>query len=117
MRDLAAIVDAFVTRLREEEVVPGADTLRPSQLADHVAAYVADIAAVLGVIECALEIVDLGSEMDPSRQELRCSRAREGWQSRECQVDLRNGATCTVVPNLQEKVWRQIDRIDKPEER
>jgi hypothetical protein len=51
LRDLAPIVEAYVSRLREEAVVPGAESLRTSQLADHTAAYVADIATLLAAVE------------------------------------------------------------------
>ena len=51
LRDLAAVVESFVGRLREEAVVPGAESLRGSQLADHAAAYVADLATLLAAIE------------------------------------------------------------------
>jgi signal transduction histidine kinase len=51
LRDLASVVESFVSRLRDEAVVPGAESLRTSQLADHAAAYIADLATLLAVIE------------------------------------------------------------------
>jgi signal transduction histidine kinase len=51
LRDLASIVDSFVARLRDEAVVPGAESLRTSQLGDHAAAYIADLATLLAALE------------------------------------------------------------------
>ena len=51
LRDLVPLVETFVTRLREEGVAPGAESLRHSQLADHVGAYIADLATLLAAIE------------------------------------------------------------------
>ena len=50
---IPALVDSFVNRLRAEAIVPGSLSMRLSQLSDHVAAYVADIASMLGAIEDA----------------------------------------------------------------
>jgi signal transduction histidine kinase len=49
--ELDTVIDAFVARLRSERIVPTADSLRFSQLADQAAAYVADLAAVLVAVE------------------------------------------------------------------
>jgi signal transduction histidine kinase len=51
LRDLHPLTEAFVERLRDEELAPGAASLKSSQLADHVAAYVSDVALLLGAIE------------------------------------------------------------------
>jgi hypothetical protein len=51
LHQLEPLVDAFVTHLRAERIIPSADSLRFSQLAGHVGTYVADIAAVLIAIE------------------------------------------------------------------
>jgi signal transduction histidine kinase len=51
LQQLEPVVDAFVTHLRAERIIPSADSLRFSQLADHAATYVADVAAVLIAIE------------------------------------------------------------------
>ena len=51
LRDLASVVESFVSRLRDEAVVPGAESLRTSQLADHAASYIADLATLLAAIE------------------------------------------------------------------
>ena len=47
LRGLDGIVDAFVARLRADRIVPAADALRFSQLADRTATFIADVAAVL----------------------------------------------------------------------
>jgi signal transduction histidine kinase len=51
LREIPALVESVVSRLRAEAMVPGAITLRRSQLADHLAAYVADLASMLAAIE------------------------------------------------------------------
>jgi signal transduction histidine kinase len=47
LRELEPLLEAFVSRIREECPIPGAATLKFSQLADHVASYVADLAGML----------------------------------------------------------------------
>jgi signal transduction histidine kinase len=47
MRELQSLLEAFVTRLRVECPAPGVAGLKFSQLADHVAGYVADLAGML----------------------------------------------------------------------
>ena len=51
VHELEHIVASFVTRLRNDEVAPGARALRTSQLADHVGTYIADLAGVLIAVE------------------------------------------------------------------
>jgi hypothetical protein len=47
LRELQALVEAFVARLRAECPAPGVADLKFSQLADHVASYLADLAGML----------------------------------------------------------------------
>jgi signal transduction histidine kinase len=47
LRELEPLLEAFVSRIRAECPIPGAGTLKFSQLADHVASYVADLAGML----------------------------------------------------------------------
>ncbi|HSU96635.1 MAG TPA: ATP-binding protein [Gemmatimonadaceae bacterium] len=51
LRELDHLMDGFVARVRSECGIPGANTLRFSQIADHVASYLADIAGVLISLE------------------------------------------------------------------
>ena len=51
MQEIEHIIDAFVVRLRGEPSMPAAPTLKYSQLADHVGAMLADIAAALVTLE------------------------------------------------------------------
>lgn len=44
-------MDSYVEQLRHEPVTPNAPSLRDSQLADHVACHVADLAALLIALE------------------------------------------------------------------
>jgi signal transduction histidine kinase len=84
LRELEGVIDAFVARLRAERIIPSADTLRFSQLADRAATYVADVAAVLiaaeeshgepsSILTGASEVQRLVAERHGAR------RARLGW--------------------------------------
>jgi signal transduction histidine kinase len=84
LRQLDPLVDAFVTHLRAERIIPSAASLRFSQLADHVATYVADVAAVLIAIEEARgqpsSLVADGSEIQRLLAERHGThRAHLGW--------------------------------------
>ena len=50
-REIEPILEAVVLRMRDEDIVPAAKSLRFSQLADHLSSYLADIASMLIVIE------------------------------------------------------------------
>ncbi|MDB4892962.1 MAG: sensor protein [Gemmatimonadetes bacterium] len=47
MRELESILDAFVARLRREPTMPAAATLKHTQLVDHMACMLSDIASAL----------------------------------------------------------------------
>jgi hypothetical protein len=47
LRELEPVLEAFVTRIRTECPIPGAETLKFSHLADHVGSYIADLAGIL----------------------------------------------------------------------
>jgi signal transduction histidine kinase len=51
LREAGPLLESFVTRLRAECPTPGAGSLKFSQLADHVACYVADLAGMLIALE------------------------------------------------------------------
>jgi signal transduction histidine kinase len=87
LRELEALLEAFVARLRAERIIPSADALRFSQLADRAATFVADVGAVLiaaeeargepsSIVTGASEVQRLVAERHGAR------RARLGW-SRE----------------------------------
>jgi hypothetical protein len=87
LRELGTVISAFVARLRSERIIPSAEALRFSQLADHMATYLADLAAVLiatdeskgqptSLVSGASEIQRLIADRHGVR------RARLGW-SRE----------------------------------
>ena len=95
LRETESIIDAFVSRLRREEVAPAASRLRFSQVANHVAALLADVAESLIVLE------DSGGHPTPLMQdgiEIQrliaerhgAQRARLGWTEatlkRECEI-------------------------------
>jgi signal transduction histidine kinase len=84
LRDLASIVESFVARLRDEAVVPGAESLRTSQLGDHAAAYIADLATLLAAIEEARGkpsplVADSGEIQLFIAEKHGQQRARLGW--------------------------------------
>jgi len=84
LRDLPSLNEAFVERLRGEAIVPGALSLRSSQLADHVATYVADIASMLAAIEEARgqpsRLIADGAEIQSHVADRHgAQRARLGW--------------------------------------
>jgi signal transduction histidine kinase len=86
LRELPAIEDALVDRLRQECSVPGAPTIRASQLADHMSTYVADIAGMLTAIEEArgqpTRLVADGAEIQLYVADKHGSqRARLGWNT------------------------------------
>ena len=47
LRELEPLLEAYVSRIREECSIPGASALKFSHLADHVASYVADLSGML----------------------------------------------------------------------
>ena len=51
LHESEAILDAFIAQLRREPAIPVAATLGCSQLADHVGAFIADIAAALVALD------------------------------------------------------------------
>ena len=84
LRDLASVVESFVARLRDETVVPGAESLRSSQLGDHAAAYVADMATLLTAVEEARGkpsplVADSGDIQLFIAEKHGQQRARLGW--------------------------------------
>ena len=87
LRDLASIVESFVARLRDEAVVPGAESLRTTQLGDHAAAYIADLATLLAAIEEARGkpsplVADSGEIQLFIAEKHGQQRARLGWTPR-----------------------------------
>jgi hypothetical protein len=51
VRDLESLLNAFITRLREEPIIEGTNALRACQLSNHLIEYVAGIAATLMALE------------------------------------------------------------------
>jgi signal transduction histidine kinase len=84
LHDLDRLVDAFVAHLRAERIISSADSLHFSQLANHMATYVADVAGVLIAVEEARgqpsSVVTDGSEIQRLVAERHGThRARLGW--------------------------------------
>jgi PAS domain S-box-containing protein len=84
LRETEAIVDAFVSRVRREEVAPAAARLRFSQVASHVAALLADVAESLVVLEDSgghpTPLVHDGADIQRLIAERHgAQRARLGW--------------------------------------
>src|SRR5690349_13313614 len=84
MRELEPILNSYVARLRSEPLMPAAQSLRFSQLADHIGTYVANIGGVLVAVEEARgqpsALVADGSEIQRLVAERHgAQRARLGW--------------------------------------
>jgi signal transduction histidine kinase len=84
MRELDSIVESLVMRIRAEEIVSSAKTLRFSQLADHLGSYLADVAGMLIVIEESggqpSALLSDGAEIQRMVAERHgAQRARLGW--------------------------------------
>ena len=83
-RELPALIDGFVARLRDESIIPGAESLRFSQLCDHLAALTTDLGNLLVVIEEARGETSL-NVMESAEIQLYIAerhgrqRARMGW--------------------------------------
>ena len=95
LRELPALLDAFVARLRVECPTPGAAGFKFYQLADHVAGYVADLAGLLIGLE---ESAGQPSSMLADAMEIQrvvairhgAQRARLGWSADalHCEYDI-----------------------------
>jgi hypothetical protein len=84
LHDLDPVVNAFVARLRAESIIPNADSIRFSQLANHVATNVADIAGILVAIEegrgqPSSLVTDSGEIHRVLAERHGVQRARLGW--------------------------------------
>lgn len=51
LREIESMVDGFVARLRREALTPAVATLKRTQLADHCASLLADIASALVTLD------------------------------------------------------------------
>jgi hypothetical protein len=94
MRELEPMLNSFVVRLRTEPLMPAAQSLRFSQLADHVGTYVANIAGVLIAVEEAggqpSGLIADGSEIQRLVAERHgAQRARLGWTAEAMQREWR----------------------------
>jgi signal transduction histidine kinase len=84
LRELNPLVDSFVARLRSESIIPNADSIRSSQLADHLAAFMADVAGMLMAIEegrgqPSSLVADAGEIQRVVAERHGAQRARLGW--------------------------------------
>jgi PAS domain S-box-containing protein len=113
LHELASVLSAFANRLRAECRQPGAETLKYSQLADHVGAYVADLALVLTALEesdgapssVLLDALELHRVVAIRHG---AQRARLGWTS--------DGLTCEyqLLRDEIERVLRQDSDLPGP---
>ena len=113
LRELPALCDAFVDRLRAEAIIPNAESLRAAQLADHLVCYVADIATMLKAIEEARgepsRLVDDSAEIHEfiatkhgaQRARLGCTAAslRQEWQLLREEVERLIRRSGAAAPN------------------
>ncbi|HEX8945863.1 MAG TPA: ATP-binding protein [Gemmatimonadaceae bacterium] len=84
LRELEPMLNSFVARLRSEPLMPAAQSLRFSQLADHIGTYVANLGGVLVAVEESrgqpTGLIADGSEIQRLVAERHgAQRARLGW--------------------------------------
>ena len=94
LHHVEGVVDCFVSRLRAEHIAPAAESLRFSQLADHAATYVADLATVLIALEEGRgepsSLVADGSEIQRVVAERHgVQRAQLGWTPAKLSLEWR----------------------------
>jgi signal transduction histidine kinase len=108
MRELPALLEAFVARLRTECPTPGAAELKFYQLADHVASYLADLAALLVALE------EAGGQpsgtLDDATEIHRVVAARHGLQ--RARLDWTADALRCEYRILREEIERVVRRHD-----
>ncbi|MEO7771088.1 MAG: ATP-binding protein [Gemmatimonadaceae bacterium] len=126
MREIDAILDAFVARLRREPLLPAATSLKHTQLVDHIGAMLADIASSLVTFDESDGTPS--SLLSDSADLLRfvadrhgAQRARLGWTPdalrRECEVLQEEVASsirrCFATPALQPQVAEAIGVVHR----
>ena len=84
LREVETILEALTVRIREEGVMPGAKTLKFSQLADHYPSLLADLGGMLIIIEEGegqpSALIGDGTEIQRLVSEKHgAQRARLGW--------------------------------------
>jgi hypothetical protein len=84
LHEINPLVESFVARLRSESIIPNADSVRSSQLADHAAAFIADVAGMLMAIEESRGqpsslVADAGEIQRVVAERHGAQRARLGW--------------------------------------
>jgi signal transduction histidine kinase len=105
MRELESVLATFVSRLRTECPAPGTTELKFSQLADHVAGYLADLAGMLIAVE---EAAGQPSSVLADAAEIHrlvagrhgAQRARLGWTEEAIRCEYRI-------------LWEEIERVVK----
>ena len=117
LREIEPVMDAFVSRLRREEVAPAAARLRFSQLADHIPTLLADVAESLIVLEDSGGhptplMTDAGEIQRLIAERHGMQRARLGWREetlkRECQI-----LSEEVERALRHRLGDADDRLDE----
>jgi signal transduction histidine kinase len=113
VRELEPTLSAFVARLRAENVMPSAHSLRFSQLADHVGTYLANIGSVLVAVEESRGqpsgLVADGSEIQQLVAERHgAQRARLGWT-----VDALHAESRVLFEEIERAIRRRVHSIDE----
>jgi hypothetical protein len=111
LRELEPLLEAFVSRLRSECPAPGAATLTFSQLADHVASYVADLAGMLMALdesrgEPASILIDAADIHRLVAGRHGAQRARLGWEEAAISCEYH------ILRDEIERIIRQRARAD-----
>jgi signal transduction histidine kinase len=84
LREIETILESLVVRIRSDDLVPGAKTLKFSQLVDHYPSYLADLGGMLITIEEAAgqpsTLIGDGADIQRLVSERHgAQRARLGW--------------------------------------
>jgi signal transduction histidine kinase len=103
LRELPALCEAFVDRLRAESIIPNTESLRASQLADHIVCYVADVAAMMKAMEEA--------RGQPSRLVTESAEIRDFIAAKHGTNRARLGCTADVLRREWEIIREEVERI------
>jgi hypothetical protein len=126
MGEIDHVLETFVSRLRNETIVEGAETLRFGQLADHLGTFIADLAVMLAAVEESRgEVSSVVADSSPIQafvaERHGFQRARLGWTAAAIEREwcmLRDCLTETVqrhgrsVPDAaRQEACFMIDRV------
>jgi signal transduction histidine kinase len=126
MREIDAILDSFVSRLRHEPAMPAAASLKHTQLVDHIGSQLADIASSLVTLDesdgtPSSLLADSADLLRFIADRHGSQRARLGWTTdglhRECEILKEEVAStirrCFAGPAMQPQVAEAIGVVHR----